>query len=1341
MPLLDRLDWAKKKDKQGSTNAPVGSSWRFGKKKGSKGESESPQARPQSSESSSLRDNPSDSLGITSSQASEPEQNVAAVEQGFIGNLGPVNRPESPGEPSQERLLHEGGPSASPSRQSSVTENSVVPQSSQRPRMSVDLSRPPPPLSIPRQSSGTSKGADYPAILQVPRQGSAERDTDVGEQIPRSLSSERYGGGGAVSRSGSGQAIPRSDSGSPTASSASVGWRTPPLVEPPSWSEMSRGSSGLQCPRRGHWTKGPKIGSGGFGSVYKCLNNETGEFFAVKQVPQNSADSAFSAVQSLEQLKSEVTLLSRLQHPNIVQYMGSDMDDEFLYIFLEFVECGSIQKVMAKFPVFSEELIRNYTRQILCGLAYLHDTETIHRDIKGSNILVNTQGRVKLADFGVAKSYSNTVEMTACRGTVWWMAPEAISGQAYDWSVDIWSLGCTVIEMVTRVPPWIDPETGKPPWGQIDQMAAIFKIGRAKGPPPLPGNLSPVAKDFILQCLHIDPAKRPTAANLLYHPFVHTASAGSPQRSLLAPPALSVVQQGASAGGGVSPHGGAGPPVPRIAPRSPGRPTRISSTGSAWSTRQGGPEEAAMAVPAEEDYPPSPVLWKGRGGGSKMESGSPFGPPAPLVSALSLPVGAQLGSLLESNISYRSGGGSGGSGGSSSGGGAALHSDGRYISSDHAYPVHGGGGVMPGGYAGGGHAYPDGAGAGPSAAAAGGYAFYGGAQEGRAGGGGYALYGGAQEVQYSHRPSPPLGGQAPPRSPGRSPGGSLGGSLPWSSSRDREREHSTRGYLEDVEAPPEHHLEYDEHQFSQHPPPPLQQQYQGRRSMDVNLLPRWPTHSMGLTAATPHSPRNTPPHSPPHPNFMYSSQGGSYKSPTHSHQSPLRGRRTRSSIEPLQRPSYHQQGGAGDDFPQVGAYYPHSQSESPSSSMYAQQQQQQQQLWQAQREGVPPPSPADEYHHHHHPAAFPSSHSDSAAVFLRSSYAHPSMASSVVREAGGDSPFAELRSLALEPPPVVIPPARDPRELFTRSPRASPPQVSPDGPLSVPFSSPSQDGSSTGAIGSSSISVVLHKSPPPIYVGAPTPPGEKSPLSKKSEWELFKERQKRSGSGSGSISSTNAGSSTSASPAAVAAAVALAEALPSPGSASGSRLPPGSPIRAAAALGVSARSPLRTPQRSPLASPLGSPKLTGLAIPPLVAAAAAGGAGGGGGGDFLTPPFAYGGPAPGTGTAGDPSSPSGGRGVASAASVTPPRSPRYSERKQPAGGGQWLGGDGDPSSWRKTSSSSWGERSQGVDAGMDYHRQETLDEKYQKAVERRNAESRAQSQDLLLSAIAKLQQL
>ncbi|KZV54470.1 Mitogen-activated protein kinase kinase kinase 3 [Dorcoceras hygrometricum] len=287
------------------------------------------------------------------------------------------------------------------------------------------------------------------------------------------------------------------------------------IVSPsPSYSPRSPGTPESSGGISSKWRKGKLLGRGTFGHVYLGFNSENGQMCAIKEVRVVSDDP--SSKESLKQLNQEIALLSRLSHPNIVQYYGSDLSEDRLSVYLEYVSGGSIYKLLQEYGAFAEPVIQNYTRQILSGLAYLHGRNTIHRDIKGANILVDPNGEIKVADFGMAKHvWIVSSSMLSFKGSPYWMAPEVVMNtNGYSLPVDIWSLGCTVLEMATS----------KPPWSQYEGVAAIFKIGNSKDVPEIPDHLSADAKSFIRQCLQREPSARPTASQLLGHPFVRNQS-------------------------------------------------------------------------------------------------------------------------------------------------------------------------------------------------------------------------------------------------------------------------------------------------------------------------------------------------------------------------------------------------------------------------------------------------------------------------------------------------------------------------------------------------------------------------------------------------------------------------------------------------------------------------------------------------------------------------------------------------------------------------------------------------------------------------------------------------
>ena len=267
--------------------------------------------------------------------------------------------------------------------------------------------------------------------------------------------------------------------------------------------------------------RGQMIGKGTYGRVYLAINLTTQEFLAVKQVEVNpkaagqDKDKMKEMVASLDQ---EIDTMQHLEHPNIVQYLGCERKEYSISIFLEYISGGSVGSCLRKHGKFEESVVSSLTRQTLSGLAYLHAEGILHRDLKADNILLDTDGTCKISDFGISKRtdniYGNDVT-NSMQGSVFWMAPEVIrsQGQGYSAKVDIWSLGCVVLEMFA----------GRRPWSKEEAIGAIYKLGSLNQAPPIPDDVSsaitPSAVAFMLDCFTIDPSERPTASTLKQHPF------------------------------------------------------------------------------------------------------------------------------------------------------------------------------------------------------------------------------------------------------------------------------------------------------------------------------------------------------------------------------------------------------------------------------------------------------------------------------------------------------------------------------------------------------------------------------------------------------------------------------------------------------------------------------------------------------------------------------------------------------------------------------------------------------------------------------------------------------
>ena len=295
------------------------------------------------------------------------------------------------------------------------------------------------------------------------------------------------------------------------------------------------------------WLKGARIGSGSFGTVYLGMNAQTGELMAVKQVGitapptpsavvdksknsnsngsgKNNSNGKIANDQAknspnmhkkmVDALQHEMNLLKELHHENIVTYYGSSQEGPNLNIFLEYVPGGSVSSMLNNYGPFEESLIVNFIRQVLIGVAYLHNKNIIHRDIKGANILIDTKGCVKITDFGISKKLSPLSKQdkrASLQGSVYWMAPEVVKQTATTEKADIWSTGCVVIEMFT----------GKHPFPDFSQMQTIFKIG-TNTTPEVPSWASDLGKDFLSKTFEVNYKKRLSALEILQHPWLDT---------------------------------------------------------------------------------------------------------------------------------------------------------------------------------------------------------------------------------------------------------------------------------------------------------------------------------------------------------------------------------------------------------------------------------------------------------------------------------------------------------------------------------------------------------------------------------------------------------------------------------------------------------------------------------------------------------------------------------------------------------------------------------------------------------------------------------------------------
>lgn len=248
------------------------------------------------------------------------------------------------------------------------------------------------------------------------------------------------------------------------------------------------------------------VGQGNYGRVYKAMHKKTGKIYSAKIA-------YIEKTNEVESFKKEINILSQCNNQYIVHYFGSYIKGHQIWIILEFCDGGSLYELIKILPRnLNEEEIASIVCMILKGLIFLHENKKIHRDIKTENILLTHEGIAKLADFGVSTQLMHSFSKKITKiGTPFYMSPEVILQNKYDYKCDIWSLGITTIEMAE----------GEPPFAKVKGYWVLKKI--ITHPPKGLKNKekwSSEFNDFVEKCLIYEPEKRPSAKELLQHPFI-----------------------------------------------------------------------------------------------------------------------------------------------------------------------------------------------------------------------------------------------------------------------------------------------------------------------------------------------------------------------------------------------------------------------------------------------------------------------------------------------------------------------------------------------------------------------------------------------------------------------------------------------------------------------------------------------------------------------------------------------------------------------------------------------------------------------------------------------------
>jgi len=291
-----------------------------------------------------------------------------------------------------------------------------------------------------------------------------------------------------------------------------------------------------QAAKMDDYLKIEKIGEGTYGVVFKGKHKKTGEIVAMKKIRLESEDEGVPSTAI-----REISLLRELQHPNIVLLKEVLMQDAKLYLIFEFLTMDLkkyMETAVPKGGRMEKSLVKSYSYQLFQGMLFCHQRRVLHRDLKPANLLIDKDGVIKLADFGLARAFGIPVRVyTHEVVTLWYRAPEILLGSAkYSCPIDIWSVGTIIAEMINMKPLFQGDS-------EIDQLFKIFRVLGTPKEECWPGvteladykgtfpqwtkvdlasvmkEVEPSAIDLLEQCMKYDPARRISAKQALAHPY------------------------------------------------------------------------------------------------------------------------------------------------------------------------------------------------------------------------------------------------------------------------------------------------------------------------------------------------------------------------------------------------------------------------------------------------------------------------------------------------------------------------------------------------------------------------------------------------------------------------------------------------------------------------------------------------------------------------------------------------------------------------------------------------------------------------------------------------------
>lgn len=234
------------------------------------------------------------------------------------------------------------------------------------------------------------------------------------------------------------------------------------------------------------------IGTGTFARVCLCKRENSKDFYALKVMAKHD----LVKQKQVEHVKSEKAILEQVAHPFLLELLWSHQDSSFLYMLFPYVVGGELFSYLRRAGRFSSETTLFYSAEIISALEYLHSISVIYRDLKPENLLLDSEGHLKIIDFGFAKKVPEKT-WTLC-GTPEYLAPEIIQAKGHNKAVDWWALGILLFEMLAGFPPFYDSDPFR-----LYEKIILCKVSWPRDTPP-----DPLAKNLVSRLLVQDPNKR-----------------------------------------------------------------------------------------------------------------------------------------------------------------------------------------------------------------------------------------------------------------------------------------------------------------------------------------------------------------------------------------------------------------------------------------------------------------------------------------------------------------------------------------------------------------------------------------------------------------------------------------------------------------------------------------------------------------------------------------------------------------------------------------------------------------------------------------------------------------